>query len=66
MSALGHWGDMDVIEIDENLKEERNYSLFSTAFLNEDSFERMIIEHMVDKLRWGHLYGPDVERTSEK
>ena len=30
---------------------------------NEDFYEQAIIEHMVDKLGYEHLYGPDVRRT---
>lgn len=32
---------------------------------NEDSYEQMIIERMVDELGYEHLYGPDVPRTDE-
>ena len=57
---------MEVFGTNENLKAELNYSQFDTSFLNEDSFEQTIIEHMHDKLRWKWLYGPDVKRSSEK
>lgn len=31
--------------------------------INEDFYEQAIIEHMVDKLGYQHLYGPDIPRT---
>lgn len=38
------------------------YAYIASLF-NEDSYEQMIIERMVDKLGYEHLYGPDVPRT---
>lgn len=35
----------------------------ATIPINEDFYEQAIIEHMVGKLGYEHLYGPDVPRT---
>ena len=35
----------------------------ATVPINEEFFEQAIIEHMVDRLGYEHLYGPDVTRT---
>lgn len=33
--------------------------------INEDWFEKVIVEHLVDNLGYDHLYGPDVRRSSD-
>lgn len=42
-----------------------NSSSTDTVF-DEDFYEQTIIEHMVEKLGYEHLYGPDVKRTDDK
>ena len=42
-----------------------SYEVVSSAF-NEDFYEQCVIEHMVEELGYTHLYGPDVERTSDE
>ena len=37
-----------------------------TGSFDEDFYEQAIIEHMVGKLGYEHLYGPDVPRTDDK
>ena len=34
--------------------------------LSEDDFERSILEHLCDKLGYGHDYGPNVTRSNDK
>ena len=34
--------------------------------IDEDYFEQVVIEHLVDRLGYEHLYGPDVPRSSEE
>ena len=40
-----------------------NYSILN---IDEDFYEQAIIEHLTESLGYAHLYGPDVERTSDK
>lgn len=40
-----------------------NYSILN---IDEDFYEQAIIEHLTESLGYTHLYGPDVERTSDK
>lgn len=42
-----------------------SYAVVPGGF-NEDFYEQCVIEHMTDKLGYTHLYGPDVERTSDE
>lgn len=44
---------------------EVDYAYVSVPF-DEDFYEQAIIEHMVEKLGYEHLYGPDVPRTDDK
>ena len=39
---------------------------YATISMNEDFFERVIIDYLVDNLGYSYLHGPDVERSSEK
>lgn len=41
------------------------YIEYDSSRINEDWFERVIIEHLVDSLGYDHLYGPDVRRSSD-
>lgn len=38
------------------------YIEYDSSRINEDWFEKVIIEHLVDSLGYDHLYGPDVRR----
>lgn len=40
-------------------------NIISTTSWNEDWYERLIIEHLTEKLGYEHLYGPDVHRTDD-
>ena len=40
------------------------YIEYDSSRINEDWFEKVIIEHLVDSLGYDHLYGPDVRRSS--
>lgn len=42
-----------------------SYAVVPGGF-NENFYEQCVIEHMTDKLGYTHLYGPDVERTSDE
>lgn len=42
-----------------------SYAVVPGGF-NEDFYEQCVIEHMTNKLGYTHLYGPDVERTSDE
>lgn len=41
------------------------YIEYDSSKINEDWFEKVIIEHLVDNLGYEHLYGPDVRRSSD-
>lgn len=41
------------------------YIEYDSSRINEDWFEQVIVEHLVDNLGYGHLYGPDVRRSSD-
>lgn len=41
------------------------YIEYDSSKINEDWFEKVIIEHLVDNLGYNHLYGPDVRRSSD-
>lgn len=41
------------------------YIEYDQSKINEDWFEKVIIEHLVDNLGYDHLYGPDVRRSSD-
>lgn len=41
------------------------YIEYDSSRINEDWFEKVIIEHLVDSLGYDHLYGPDVRRSSD-
>ncbi|WP_302011401.1 type I restriction endonuclease subunit R [Collinsella tanakaei] len=41
------------------------YIEYDSSKINEDWFEKVIIEHLVDNLGYDHLYGPDVRRFSD-
>ena len=34
--------------------------------INEEFFEDVIVEHLVEELEYEHLYGPDIERTDDR
>ena len=34
--------------------------------MDEDFYEQVVIEHLRDDLGYGHLYGPDVPRTTDE
>lgn len=38
---------------------------YNSSRINEDWFEQVIVEHLVDNLGYDHLYGPDVRRSSD-
>ena len=42
-----------------------SYAVVPNVF-NEDFYEQCVIEHMTEELGYTHLYGPDVERTSDE
>lgn len=41
------------------------YIEYDSSKINEDWFEKVIIEHLVDNLGYDHLYGPDARRSSD-
>ena len=41
------------------------YIEYDSSRINEDWFEQVIVEHLVDDLGYDHLYGPDVRRSSD-
>lgn len=41
------------------------YIEYDSSRINEDWFEKVIIEHLVDSLGYDHLHGPDVRRSSD-
>lgn len=41
------------------------YIEYDSLRINEDWFEQVIVEHLVDSLGYDHLYGPDVRRSSD-
>lgn len=41
------------------------YIEYDSSRINEDWFEQVIVEHIVDNLGYDHLYGPDVRRSSD-
>lgn len=41
------------------------YVEYDSSRINEDWFEQVIVEHLVDSLGYDHLYGPDVRRSSD-
>nr|WP_315522157.1 type I restriction endonuclease subunit R [Olegusella massiliensis] len=41
------------------------YIEYDSSRINEDWFEQVIVEHLVDNLGYDHLYGPDVRRSSD-
>ena len=41
------------------------YIEYDSSRINEDWFEQVIVEHLVDSLGYDHLYGPDVRRSSD-
>ena len=38
----------------------------STMNMNEDFYEQVLIEHLVEQERYEHLYGPDIARTTDE
>ncbi len=38
---------------------------YGYAKINEEFYEEVLVEHMVNELGWTHLYGPDVDRTND-
>lgn len=38
---------------------------YGYAKINEEFYEEVLVEHMVNELGWTHLYGPDVDRTDD-
>ena len=44
---------------------EARYIKYDSSRINEDWFEQVIVEHLVDNLGYDHLYGPDVRRSSD-
>lgn len=41
------------------------YIEYDSSRINEDWFEQVIVEHLVENLGYDHLYGPDVRRSSD-
>lgn len=41
------------------------YVEYDSSRINEDWFEQVVVEHLVDNLGYEHLYGPDVRRSSD-
>lgn len=41
------------------------YIEYDSSRINEDWFEQVVVEHLVDNLGYEHLYGPDVRRFSD-
>ena len=41
------------------------YIEYDSSRINEDWFEQVVVEHLVDDLGYEHLYGPDVRRSSD-
>ncbi len=41
------------------------YIEYDSSRINEDWFEQVVVEHLVDNLGYEHLYGPDVRRSSD-
>lgn len=41
------------------------YIEYDSSRINEDWFEQVIVERLVDNLGYDHLYGPDVRRSSD-
>ena len=41
------------------------YIEYDSSRINEDWFEQVVVEHLVDNLGYDHLYGPDVRRSSD-
>ena len=41
------------------------YIEYDSSRINEDWFEKVVVEHLVDNLGYDHLYGPDVRRSSD-
>ncbi|WP_075280743.1 type I restriction endonuclease subunit R [Thermophilibacter provencensis] len=41
------------------------YIEYDSLRINEDWFEQVVVEHLVDNLGYEHLYGPDVRRSSD-
>lgn len=41
------------------------YVEYDSSRINEDWFEQVVVEHLVDDLGYEHLYGPDVRRSSD-
>lgn len=41
------------------------YIEYDSSRINEDWFEQVVVEHLVDNLGYKHLYGPDVRRSSD-
>lgn len=41
------------------------YIEYDSLRINEDWFEQVIVEHLVDNLGYDHLYGPDIRRSSD-
>lgn len=41
------------------------YIEYDSSRINEDWFEQVVVEHLVDSLGYDHLYGPDVRRSSD-
>ncbi len=43
-----------------------DYASISAGGFTEDFYEQALIEYMTENLGYAHLYGPDVQRTSDK
>lgn len=41
------------------------HTVYYSLRINEDWFEQVVIEHLIDNLGYDHLYGPDVRRSSD-
>lgn len=41
------------------------YIEYDSSRINEDWFEQVVVEHLIDNLGYEHLYGPDVRRSSD-
>lgn len=39
---------------------------YGVVKINEEFFEDVVVEHLVEELGYEHLYGPDVERTDDR
>lgn len=39
---------------------------YGVVRMNEEFFEDVVVEHLVDELGYEHLYGPSIERTDDR